>query len=85
MLHSVLELIFITACNATSPLVTMANDASAESFSISSTSLYVTLADELDYEVTKEYYLLLSVIDDGKPLTGYIAVRVNVYIYFYLV
>ncbi|XP_060579535.1 uncharacterized protein LOC132736424, partial [Ruditapes philippinarum] len=63
-------------CSAASPLVSMANDASTELFSVSTTSLFVSLADELDYEVTKEYYLLLSVIDDGKPLTGYIAVRI---------
>lgn len=66
-----------TECNSTSPLVSMSNDASSETFSISSTSLYVALTAELDYEVTKENYLLLEIDDTGTSLTGYIGIRVS--------
>ena len=55
----------------------MANDATAQTFSISTSSLAVTLADELDYEVVQEYYLLMSVTDTSLSLTGYIGVRVS--------
>lgn len=55
----------------------MSSDMTPETFSISTTSLYVTLDDELDYEVDTEYYLLLTVTDLGNSLTGYVAVRVN--------
>lgn len=65
-------------CSSTSPLVSMSNDLTSETFSISTTSLYVTLDDELDYEVDTEYYLLLTVTDLGNSLTGYIAIRVNI-------
>ncbi|XP_053385183.1 uncharacterized protein LOC123535929 [Mercenaria mercenaria] len=63
-------------CNSTSSLVTMYNDTTSESFSMSTTSLSVTLAAELDFEVETEYNLLMTVTDLGKPLTGFIAVRI---------
>ncbi|KAL4225039.1 hypothetical protein ACF0H5_015734 [Mactra antiquata] len=63
-------------CNSTSPLVVMGNDASVETFSISTTNMYVALADELDYEVTTRYYLLVQVDATSNSLTGYIGIRI---------
>ncbi|XP_052242642.1 uncharacterized protein LOC127852727 [Dreissena polymorpha] len=63
-------------CNASSPLVVMSNNTSDQSYAIPTTSFKVTLTAELDYEVTKEYKLLLEVADTGLTLTGHIGVRI---------
>ncbi|XP_052773067.1 uncharacterized protein LOC128211948 isoform X3 [Mya arenaria] len=65
-------------CNAASTLVTMPNDPTAETFTIGTTSLYVTLIAELDHEVENVYKLLLSVTDTALTLTGYIGVRIQI-------
>lgn len=55
----------------------MANDSTAETVSMATTSMYITVEAELDFEVEKAYLLLLTVTDTQLSLTGYIAVRVR--------
>lgn len=67
-------------CNSSSPFVSMTSTSATEFLSVSTSSLYIVLQNTLDYEVSKQYYLLLNVVDNGKTpaLTGYIAIRVIV-------
>ena len=67
----------ISECNATAN-TTATNDATDETFSITTSTALLTLKAELDYEATREYYLLMTVVDLGisPALTGSIAIRV---------
>ena len=51
-----------------------------EFFEVSTETLYVTLASEVDYEVSSSYTVILEVIDYLKvpPLTGEVTVKVGV-------
>ena len=59
--------------------ITLGNDTTEETFSMSTSSAQLVVKSELDYETEKAYYFLMKVIDQGAVpvLTGYIAIRVR--------
>ena len=67
-----------TECNATTNSTPAPNTAD-ETFSITTSTALFTLRDDLDYETTKTYYFLMTVVDQGQSpqLTGSIALRVK--------
>lgn len=56
----------------------LGNATEVEYFTVTTETLYVTLASEVDYEVAQDYTLILEIIDTLKvpPLTGQATIKV---------
>ena len=70
---------FLTECSS-STSTTPVNDTTSETFTITTNTALLTLTAGLDYESTKSYYFLMTVVDQGLSprLTGSVALRVSI-------